>query len=312
MFKRSFFRLMAVLLLLASVIPSGPAGEAAPVSCIEPALRDRTLGILRKALATPSDWVKIHAAEFLLTLDYPQGVCEAFAGALKTRGDEPYYRIGLWRVMAQAARDSKEAEPWLAKICSALAASDRINATETLAKLGYAPAGAELKSVADAAASANAALAAYAQWLLANTGSVEEQRKLVQLLTSTNDTTRGIAGYAFRFKKELPGETVRLLVVTARKEPTGSSARIYLLSAAFCHATEPGDQQWLRTALYACAAEPVKDVRYEAACALARRGKAGDRALLVSLLDDPEEDVRVAAANAVLHIGRRQAQEVHD
>lgn len=297
-------------IVVLTTLMSGFAGEVDPVSCIEPSLRDRALGILHEALATQSGWVKIHAAEFLLALDHPQGVGKIFESELKKRGDEPQYRIGLWRVMVQAADNAKAAKPWLAKIRSALAASDRLHATETLAKLGYAPTGDELKSVADAAASTNLAVAANAQWLLANTGSAEERRKLAQLLTSPHHTSRSLAAYALRFRKELPDETVRLLVETARKEPGGSSARVYLLSAAFCHASDREDVEWLRNALLACAAEPGKEVRYEVACALARRGSVGDLKCLMYLLGDPDPDVRVAAANAVLRLGRRKSQEV--
>ena len=54
--------------------------------------------------------------------------------------DVPEYRIGIWRVLARAAIRKEERGEWTAKIRDVffnLEALDRLNAAETLGKLGY-------------------------------------------------------------------------------------------------------------------------------------------------------------------------------
>ena len=109
----------------------------APRSSAE--IRDRAVDELRQALKTETRWVKVHAAEHLLSLGYADGVHSVFSQENELHGAEPMYRVGIWRVLAQTPISEGERERWLNRIWEAFwdeDGEDRIHAAETLAKLG--------------------------------------------------------------------------------------------------------------------------------------------------------------------------------
>ncbi len=114
---------------------AGCASEKLSESQTDAALRERALRTLRGALATGEHWPKVHAAEFLLALDYPAGVREEFEKQLAARGAEPRVRVGIWRVLARAAYDPRKREEWTGKVLEAFTnpeSPDRLHAVETL------------------------------------------------------------------------------------------------------------------------------------------------------------------------------------
>ena len=64
------------------------------------------MSILRKAMKKEKEWVKVHAAEMLLTNNLFDDVRETFQTELQ-KEPGPYYRIGVWRVLAQAAASDR-------------------------------------------------------------------------------------------------------------------------------------------------------------------------------------------------------------
>ena len=120
---------------------SGFAGEGFDQSQkVTPELREHCVEMLRDALENEEDWVKVQSAEYLLALDYPQGVHETFEAELVASGDEPGYRIGIWMVLAKATYDHKAREVWIEKIRGAfrdLNGLDSDYAAEALSRLGY-------------------------------------------------------------------------------------------------------------------------------------------------------------------------------
>ena len=100
------------------VITNVVAALAATLALAAPpdeALRARALGVLRGAVAAEERWVKVHAAEALLVAGDGEAdrgeVALAFDRELAAKGSEPRYRIGVWRVLAEAARDDHSREP---------------------------------------------------------------------------------------------------------------------------------------------------------------------------------------------------------
>lgn len=92
---------------------------------------------LRKNLLKESKWIKVHTAEFLLwegkdtTLVY-----DTFLQEELLYDSTLAYRIGIWRVLYQAARDPKIKHSYLQKIIRAYkTGEDKLHALETLAKL---------------------------------------------------------------------------------------------------------------------------------------------------------------------------------
>lgn len=71
-------------------------------------LQMESLRVLREVLHHQNEWVKVHAAEFLLWTGYPEEVKEIYLSEEKIYGEKPQYRIGIWRVLAQAADSDVE------------------------------------------------------------------------------------------------------------------------------------------------------------------------------------------------------------
>ncbi len=81
-------------------------------------LKKAALEQLHSTLSSNFEWEKVHAAEFLLNLGYPENVYETFLKEEEQKGDEIYYRIGIWRVLAQASLKSEDKQHWIDSIAS--------------------------------------------------------------------------------------------------------------------------------------------------------------------------------------------------
>lgn len=101
----------------------------------------KALADLRSLLPSQKEWVKVHVAEFLLWENYnADEVRAAFLEEELNFGHIPKYRIGIWRVLVQAAINEQQRLQWIDKIFAAyndLEGQDRLHAIETLAKLKY-------------------------------------------------------------------------------------------------------------------------------------------------------------------------------
>jgi len=284
---------------------------ASSLSPVDDALRQRVSQLLHTALDREEGWIKVHAAEALLAAGDTQDVKATFDRELSSKGNERPYRIGIWRVLAQAARNDEARQGWLKNIFDAfrdVEGTDRLHAVETLGKLGYRATSDDRDVFELAAKSAEGPLAANARWVLANSGTSKADAQLVALLSSNDGATRATAAYAVRFLPKISPALWGKLLGAARQEPDAPDAdivRASLVSAAFVHA--PVDQQraMFKAELLKYARTGSVDAKAEACAALAMRGQDEDIPLLVSLLDDGSTDVRVAAANAILQIDRR-------
>jgi hypothetical protein len=266
--------------------------------------RSRALEILRTALQQQEQWIKVHAAEALLAVGSPQGVTRTFEMELASKGGEPKYRIGIWRVLAQAASPAQERQQWTSRILAAFldtAGPDRLHAAEALAKLGYRTSGREAEAFDLVARTGRGSLAADARWVLANSGRPDGDLRLAELLASDDISTRTDAAYAMRYLPRISAPAWDRLSAAARREPPGSSARVSLLSAAFTHA--PPDQQTSFNAeLVKYVPAATNDEIYEVCATLAQHGQQSDLPLLIGLLDNRDADVRIGAAHAILRI----------
>jgi solute:Na+ symporter, SSS family len=294
-----------IALMLVGVSCTASAQNA---SLVPAELREQAVNLLRNTLDSESEWVKVHAAEYLLALQYTQGVREAFSSELAEHGEQPQYRIGIWRVLAKATPRNAEREKWIDSIRAVYTnpdAPDRLHAAETLAKLNYAADEREAALFKTDAELDNGPLAAFACCVLVHSGHTEYERVLVELLSNEDQRTRLCAAYALRHIDEVTEETATALLERARVEPEDSGARAYLLGAAYLH--NPGAEPAVRfkQALLEYVDTGSAAERTEAISILANRGVASDLPQLERILDDPEADVRAAAAWALLRIGRR-------
>lgn len=266
-------------------------------------LRTRALETLREGMAKGKEWVKVHAAEALIWTGNPQGVKEAFLAELKKKPG-PKFRIGVWRVLAQVAGGNKaERKKYVDPIVAALVdpkGPDRIHASETLGKLGYAERLKEVIQLAGDAKAEKGSLQPLARWILANGGKPEDEKQLAALLDSKNATVRTLAAYALRWLERIGPETTAKLRSALAGEPPDSRARVYLSSAAYTHAIT--DRACVQAGLLQYALSGSTEQKCEMCQALASRGDVALLHTLEGLMADADLDVRVNASYAVLKI----------
>ena len=294
--------------LLMTPSSASPAAEHNPRPTEE--RRQQCLAKLRQALGEEQRWIKVHAAEYLLWLDYPQGVSETFQEELALHGREPEYRIGIWRVLAQAERDPRRAAPWVARVREAFldpSAPDRLHAVETLAKLNAKATEEVLGPLEEAARQATGAMAVFSRWVLLNSGLPGAEDRLAELLDSPDETTRRLAGYCFgRIPSVSPGVSERLASAASREAPA-SPAHAALAAAAAIHGPRDSRGRFKQLVLSYARTGTVEQ-RLRALEALGRVADEGDLGLLEELLSDPDADVRAAAAWAALRVERRASR----
>ena len=286
---------------------------ASSPSPVDDGLRQRVSQLLHAALDGEQQWTKVHAAEALLAAGDTQSVKAAFDRELPLKGNERPYRIGIWRVLAQAARNDEARDGWIKNIVDAFRevdGTDRLHASETLGKLGYRAPADDRDVFELAAKDASGPLMANALWVLANSGRSKADVQLVDLLASDDRPTRATAAYAIRYLPKISVAVWGKLQAAARKEPEVAGAddivRASLVGAAFVHAPVESQKATFKAEVVKYARTGSADAKVEACAALAMQGLDEDVAPLVSLLDDSSIDVRVAAANAILQIDRRR------
>ena len=280
-------------------------------------IKSQALEELRSVLQEQTGWVKVHAAEFLLWAGYPDGVKAVYQDEESHYSTVTPYRIGIWRVLAQAADTEEEKEGYIEKILEAFldtAGADRIHASETLAKLERSPAKANAEVTAAALTSDVKALAWYTRWAVAFDSAdsrVRAKKALLEQLSEEDPTARIIAAYSLRKIGGLSQSEWKTLSEAAAREPTTSPASVYLLSAALITADDAyGETEKIYSSLRDFAQAPGKGERMEMCIALAEKGSENDIPLLVALLnnetplgrEEDDADVRAAAAFALLKI----------
>ena len=309
--KAADFVLLALLALVVAVTTCSGSIADADETPVTPELREQAVRTLQEVLDGEERWVKVHAAEFLLELDYPEGVEAAFLEELKESGEEPEYRIGIRRVLTRASYDPKEKRDWTSQIRDVfldLEAPDRLHAVETLAKLGYrlpeGPEGSAERGVFEQAASGDDGMAAFARWILVSNDPEHDDSSLGELLASDDARIRGLAAYAIRHLPTISESTREALTSAATAEPEDSSWRIHLVCAMAIHGASDSHDQWMEELKQYVAASETSE-RYQACQTLAQLADVGDLELLAGRMGDEEADVRSAASYAVLRLGRR-------
>ena len=135
----SLFKRMVVVLTLVCPITGRADDDALEVT---PKLRHRAVQVLRQAMAEDSLAIKARAGEFLLALDYPEGVAETLTRQLSTAEGLVSEQIKIWQVLANVVFSHGEENPWIEKIRAVLldvgaAPGERTEAARALGKLGY-------------------------------------------------------------------------------------------------------------------------------------------------------------------------------
>lgn len=198
---------------------------------------------LQYALENSSKWEKVHAAEYILNLDYSNNVYDIFVEEEKQNRNEPYYRIGLWRVLNQAAITSEEKNQWLdsiSKVYEEYTSLDRIHAAESLAKLKASPNTISVKVTDSVLKSAHNPMWAYTYWGTAYTSEREldqVKNKFIDIILNSKESTsvKRIAIYALYKMKNISTQNWDLLSARAVYEPMDSPLYTSLLTCTLAN-----------------------------------------------------------------------------
>ncbi len=268
-------------------------------------------------LKTEQEWVKVHAAEYLLWLGQPAGVQDIYQNELRKFATKSPYRIGIWRVLAQAATTPQEKKKWTDAIAEAFKdpnGPDRIHAAETLAKLGISPITVDAEATRKALAGDNPALALYTLWgaTLADPETLPTNRQtfLNLAIDPTEEVARRKLGaFILRRLGGLNSADWQKIARSALNEPPAAGARLSLLHTALVtapgQATDSEEYHQVRTQLLAAQHSPATGDQLELTAALAEKGTLADVPVLTPLLKHENADVRAGAAYAILKIGSK-------
>lgn len=325
----TFSRLAISLGIVLSILSGCKKQNSSPVS---DELRSKAIETLDEVLANQELWVKVHAAEYKLWAGYPDGVKDIYLREKELFDSLPQYRVGIWRVLAQASLDDAEIyRDHIVKAFENREGNDRIHAAETAAKLGYSLAELSPEATAEVLAGERNSLYVYTLWSTLHSENpgrgVEALIELV-LDPGLGELPKTQAAFSLGNFGRMSDEQWEKLAMVALEEPKESLSRVYLLSAAFVHAPDKFKQedtfQQMRSSLLALKKSPNKGERMEMALALGKGGDKEDRDILEELLegknpivvegdsmdeslaDAVNADVKATAAYSLLAMDRRQ------
>ncbi|MBN2012787.1 sodium/solute symporter [candidate division KSB1 bacterium] len=324
---KNSFKLFSLFLLINSTLFLQSCGNQS--SGVNDVVRKKAVNELHTVLKTQSQWVKVHAAEYLLALSYPDSIKEIFLDELQNYGTTPQYRIGIWRTLARASYDANEKQKWIDHIWDSFLddnSPDRMHAAETLSKLNENLLSRNPKIAMSLAQGDDKKLAAFVSWGMAvNSDNQLYINQLVGMLNSDDLETRKLAAYGIRLNIPINPEQWDVLYQAAINEPDSSSAAVYLVGAALVRLPEQHESDEIRAQLDKRLRKfmfsKTKENRFHACEALAANGAIDDVQFLTKLLNGKSSlqddtlspdilaaqnaDVRSAAANAILRIYRR-------
>lgn len=280
-------------------------------------LRQGAIDSLQSVLKSELRWAKVHAAEYLTKLDYREGVDSVFQEENRENGEEPYYRIGIWRVLALSSNTESERNLWTGKIdnvyCDSLA-KDRIHAIEAMAKLG-------LSSRCEVQDQTHV-MHIFSSW--ADAYSTQDRKnqvvsEMLEIVESEGYTERErkLAVYVLRNLGAIGVDEWNRLVKLFLTDPKGPDFRVYLSS--LCYVSAPPDsvlsENFTRVEKELLKYSDSDNLLYkrELALTLAEVGNTSHLELLVKMMRQQDgdsveglSDLRAAAACAILRIDRRQ------
>jgi len=322
------FVVLVVLSLFSSIGRADDASGLMRGGRLPDEVRDRAVATLREGLAEQQRWVKVHAAEFLLSLSYPQGVRETFEAELESHNDAPEYRVGIWRVLAKAGRTPAERAAYVDQIRAVAVDEDspvRLHAIESLAKLGVNLNEPAAREIATDLPQASKAELPFVRWLIAISGfqsleAARQDERMVPLLESDQPLVRLRAAFAMARFPSLGDGAVESLLDAAdgasARESEDELARLadaHLLSAAWRAVASRAEAdprladrvETFRGALFD-RAERSAPVAVVLADTLASVGTPTDAEWLASRLESDDADLRLSVAHALLRLDRRR------
>jgi SSS family solute:Na+ symporter len=290
------------------------------------ALRKESVKTLQTVMQTQAEWVKVHAAEYLLWTGNPEGVLDIFLEEEKLWGDKSPYRIGIWRVLSQASANNEDKKVWNDKIKQAFIdpdGKDRLHASETLAKLKISPFADYPEITKKTIESPVRSLSLYTRWseaFITKDSLIAVRKSFFDLAISNKEDTasRRLAIYVLRQLGGLPQDQWEVIAEQALAEPEDSELKISLINGAVILADENSTSSILYNQVFdeLLGHEQVatKAARGEIAAGLAEKGKPEDLTVIIPFLRNEnfigqelnDADLQASAAYAILKIINRK------
>ena len=287
-------------------------------------LTNQCVALLHHTMYNQERWIKVHAAEYLVWLGNSEEVQKVFLEEEKKNGEVSGYRVGIWRVLYQSASPEQK-KYWMDKILGVFldtTATDRVFAIESLAKLKISTLNEYPVPTQEAVMSSLKPLSMYASWSISFSSSdslrAAPQRLITLIKQATDDLSKIIGAYAIRNIRSVTKPEWEKLAHIALAEPDSSSAKVFLLSAAFVTAAEnKGYNAGLLSQIYETLLSrrniPSKAERMETSIAIAENGTEDDLTGQKDLMKnvrpigraEDDADVSAAAAYAIVKISRR-------
>lgn len=288
----------------APTVSAGPRENAAEISA---RVRRVLWGTLDDAQA---GWSRIHAAEILSAAGETIAVRTHVFSNLQ-EWEQSAQRIGAWRVLAANEATEGARRPWIEKIEAVArdgAAPDRLQAIETLGKLGHGPFGATLVAVRQATAALPLVDALFGIWPLHLAGDEEASAQLLAAIRADDPALRRRAAYIV---SRLQPPTPRLRTALAEQfplEPRDTVAYPYMLTAAVRMDLPSGGRSSLsRRELERVWATANGAVRLEISQALSLLLDPQDVSIYLAALDSSDIGTKVAAASIILRLVAKPA-----
>ncbi|MDB6121848.1 MAG: hypothetical protein JWQ71_841 [Pedosphaera sp.] len=266
--------------------------------------RSQLIANLEHEMFTNPSWLRIHAAEGLLDNGESGNIAGLFQSEAGTA--TPPYRIGVWRVLARSTTGD-ERNCYVERIREAMCDSqaiDRISAAESLGKIN-AVNRADRDFILNWLKTADDAAAPFPRWLLVLSSNPAERENdeagLANLLSSSDPVARLRVAFALGRLKDLSATSVAKVRQQLIVEPTDSIARVYLITALLLHVKDSAEIAGLEKQLVPYLNGKANE-QLEVGIVTGLRGRSEGVELLKPLLNSPEPDARIGAANGMLRL----------
>ncbi|MFA7492871.1 MAG: hypothetical protein WCZ43_05075 [Proteiniphilum sp.] len=292
---------------------------------LEHVSEEDAIALLRNNMQNQKEWIKVHAAEFLLWSGHQKGVSEIFLNEEKNFGTQSPYRIGIWRILAQTETEQEKKDIWIDKIINAFLdekGSDRLHAIETLAKLKISVFDANSKLTDILITDTLDSFAVYKLWNFAysseeNFWLVQDRLLKIAISEDRSPLVKIISAYTLKKMGVMDGTAWRTLAETALSTSSDLSVQVVLLNTAIVTA----NQEMAQTALYVRAVKELfhlnekeynNNFKMSLLDTLAEKGDKEDLELLYSIFntiktveDAATVDLLSSCAYAILMIEKK-------
>lgn len=292
-------------------------------------LTAKAMDELRHTLENSHEFVKAHAAEYLIWLGHKEEAKKIFLQENKLYKAQPKYRIVIWRVLAEAETEPEQKKVWIDKIYNAFGdinGPDRLHATETLAKLQLAPLTNQTIAIQKSVNDESRNMQVYIHWALSYAADADKNKYKQDFLNiiekDTNEIARVISAFVIRKLNNLTNAEWTKLALDALAQVETSAIKNTMLNTTFAttpeHLKSSAEYLLIKKGMIKNYQQFSAGDRIGLSQALAENGDITDLPLLTSYLNNENNkgiyesetelaaDVRAAAAYAILKIKSRE------